>query len=245
MTTELATRRHPRWDGGHSENVVRHTATDSAPWLRALPPVPDQARHRYLPYKRALEIALILSATPVLLPVMALCALAIKLSDPKAPVLFRQARTGMHGQRFEMLKFRTMVPEAERLKEQLREVSARRWPDFKLVSDPRVTTVGRILRRLSLDELPQIWNVVRGEMSLVGPRPTSFGIDTYEPWQLARLEALPGMTGLWQVTDRGRSEFDERVRLDLAYLERQSLRLDLAILTRTIPAMLSRDRGSW
>lgn len=245
MTIELADRKRSRWEEDHSKGIAPDPTSDSAPWLHTLPSVSDETRRRYLPYKRAFEIALILASAPLLLPVAALCALAIKISDSKAPVLFRQERTGRHGHRFDMLKFRTMVPEADQLKDELRELSNLQWPDFKLASDPRVTPVGRVLRRLNLDELPQIWNVLRGEMSLVGPRPTSFDVDTYEPWQLARLEAPPGMTGLWQITERGRSQFDDRVRLDLAYLERQSLRLDMVILARTIPALLSRDSGSW
>jgi len=117
------------------------------------------------------------------------------------------------------------------------------WPDFKITNDPRITKIGRILRKTSLDELPQLWNVVRGEMSLVGPRPTSFSAETYDLWHTERLKAVPGITGLWQLLGRGETEFDERLRMDIAYIERRSLWLDIHILFRTIFVVIE-QRGA-
>jgi lipopolysaccharide/colanic/teichoic acid biosynthesis glycosyltransferase len=140
-----------------------------------------------------------------------------------------------------MVKFRTMVPNAEALKPALAHLNERPWPDFKITNDPRITRVGRILRQTSLDELPQIINVVKGEMSLVGPRPTSFEPSTYSFWHTYRLEVTPGITGLWQVEGRNVTNFDERLRLDIEYIRRRSLVLDLKILLQTVPTVLRRS----
>jgi lipopolysaccharide/colanic/teichoic acid biosynthesis glycosyltransferase len=161
-------------------------------------------------------------------------ALAIKLDSP-GPVLFKQQRTGYLGRRFELLKFRTMVRDAEQQKEQLRHLSihGQHSPDFKLRDDPRVTRIGRLLRPSSLDELPNLINVLRGEMALVGPRPTSFVASTYAPHQLARLAIRPGVTGLWQISGRSDLDFCTRTELDVEYINRASLWLDLRILLIT------------
>src|SRR3954469_16097601 len=163
----------------------------------------------YAATKRALDLGLCLLALPVVLPVGLLCALAIRLESP-GPVLFAQQRTGQHGVRFPMFKFRTMVQNAEELKASLQHLNILPPPDFKIPNDPRITRVGRFLRKTSLDELPQVWNVVRGEMSVVGPRPTSFAPSTYSVWHTTRLEVRPGITGRWQVTGRNEATFDER-----------------------------------
>ncbi len=194
----------------------------------------------YLVTKRALDILACILALPLLVPVFGLIALAIKIDTP-GPVFFRQVRTGRDGTRFPMLKFRTMVRNAEELKASLRHLSVVPWPDFKLIEDPRVTRVGRILRRTSLDELPQLINVLRGEMTLVGPRPTSFDATTYQLWHTRRLDVSPGITGLWQVRGRNCTTFDERLRLDIEYVARMSLLLDLAILLCTVRAILQRS----
>jgi lipopolysaccharide/colanic/teichoic acid biosynthesis glycosyltransferase len=144
-----------------------------------------------------------------------------------------------------MFKFRTMVPDAEELKKELAHLNELQWPDFKITNDPRITRMGRFLRKSSLDELPQLLNVLRGEMSLVGPRPTSFSAQTYDLWQTERLDVLPGLTGLWQIIGRGSMEFDERVRLDIAYIERRSLSLDIQILFRTVLVALIRQEGAY
>jgi lipopolysaccharide/colanic/teichoic acid biosynthesis glycosyltransferase len=192
--------------------------------------------------KRCMDLALCLAALPVLLPLLALCALALRLDSP-GPVFFSQARTGRGGRRFRMYKLRTMVRNAEELKQEYAHLNELSWPDFKITNDPRVTRVGRFLRRTSLDELPQIVNVLRGDMSLVGPRPTSFSADTYSLWHTARLEVKPGLTGLWQVSGRNELDFDDRLRLDIAYIRNRSLTLDLMLLLRTVTAVTT-GRGA-
>src|SRR6185436_4007407 len=154
--------------------------------------------------------------------------------------LMRQQRTGKGGRRFAMVKLRTMVQNAHELKALYMHLNEHTLPDFKITNDPRVTRCGRILRKLSLDELPQIFNVLRGDMTLVGPRPTSFAAETYRLWHTARLEVKPGLTGLWQVSGRSDLDFDDRLRLDIAYIRNRGLWLDLQILFRTIGAVVSR-----
>jgi lipopolysaccharide/colanic/teichoic acid biosynthesis glycosyltransferase len=194
----------------------------------------------YLLAKRLFDVSFCLLSLPLLLVLFLLCALAIRLDTP-GPILIAQERTGRDGGRFRMLKFRTMVRNAEELKATLAHLNVLPPPDFKIPDDPRITRVGKFLRQSSLDELPQIINVLRGEMSLVGPRPTSFDPSTYSLWHTYRLEVTPGITGLWQVNGRNATTFDERLRLDIEYLETRSFGLDLAILLRTAPAVLRRS----
>lgn len=196
----------------------------------------------YLIAKRAMDLLIIFAALPLILPVLIICAILIKLEDPRGPVLFVQQRTGKGGHRFGMFKFRTMVYNAEEIKHKLAHLNELEWPDFKISNDPRVTKVGRILRKTSLDELPQLINVLKGEMTLVGPRPTSFKAETYSLWQTERLDVTPGITGLWQIMGRGSMEFTDRVYLDILYIERRCLWLDIQILFRTAFAVLA-QRG--
>ena len=200
----------------------------------------DATAHRrgYLRLKRASDVVICLLAMPLMLPIMGLCMLAIRLDSP-GPIVFRQQRTGRHGVRFGMLKFRTMVRDAEALKASLAHLNVLPPPDFKIPDDPRITRVGRFLRKTSLDELPQLFNVLRGDMSIVGPRPTSFAASTYSLWHTERLEVAPGITGLWQVVGRGATTFDERLRLDVEYMQRMSLWLDLRIMLRTVAAVVN------
>jgi lipopolysaccharide/colanic/teichoic acid biosynthesis glycosyltransferase len=137
-----------------------------------------------------------------------------------------------------------MVPNAEALKKELMHLNELKYPDFKIKNDPRITRLGRILRKTSLDELPQLFNVIRGDMSLVGPRPTSFSKETYQLWHTERLDVIPGLTGLWQIYGRGSSEFDERLRLDILYIQRRSITLDIYLLFRTVSSVL-RLRGAY
>jgi lipopolysaccharide/colanic/teichoic acid biosynthesis glycosyltransferase len=175
---------------------------------------------------------------------MFLAAVAIKLTS-RGPVLYRSYRPGIGGKCFRCLKFRTMVHGAEQLQERLEEHNEMGGAIFKMRADPRVTTVGGFLRRWSLDELPQLFNVLRGEMSLVGPRPLpQRDYDRLDDWHRKRYLVLPGMTGLWQVSGRSELDFDELVRLDFLYLERWSVFLDLTILLKTVPAVV-RARGAW
>ena len=171
-------------------------------------------------------------------------AVAIKLTSP-GPLLYRQRRVGQRGRPFTMLKFRTMVEGAEGMREALLDLNEASGPLFKLKDDPRVTRVGRWLRKWSLDELPQLLNVLRGDMSIVGPRPPlPEEVRVYEEWQFDRLEVRPGITGLWQVSGRSELSFDEYVRLDLFYIENWSLAYDLFIVAKTVPILLSR-RGAY
>ncbi len=190
--------------------------------------------------KRILDVVILLAAMPVLIPILAVCAVAVRLDSP-GPILFRQQRTGLHGVRFGMYKFRTMVANAEELKPSLAHLNIMTPPDFKIIDDPRITRVGKFLRKTSLDEVPQIVNVLRGEMSLVGPRPTSFAASTYRLWHAERLEVTPGITGLWQVRGRNESTFDERLRLDVEYIARRSILFDLRIMLETVGSVVNRS----
>jgi lipopolysaccharide/colanic/teichoic acid biosynthesis glycosyltransferase len=194
----------------------------------------------YRVLKRTLDVAFALLALVVLLPLFVAVALLVWFEDPGAPVIFCQPRCGFAGRTFRLFKFRTMVRDADALKEALRSRSTVGWPDFRVPDDPRVTRVGRWLRRTSLDELPQFFNVLRGEMSLVGPRPTSFGVETYEPWQTARLEFKPGITGPWQVRGRSSMDFADRCRLEIEFFKRRSLLRELWLLAATVGCVLKR-----
>lgn len=192
--------------------------------------------------KPPIDAALALGALVVLSPVLLACAIAIKLGD-RGPILFVQPRTGYLGRRFRLYKFRTMVVDAEKLKESLRHknVHAADSPDFKLIDDPRITRVGRFLRKTSLDELPNLWNIVRGEMSFVGPRPTSFDATTYSMNHLPRLAVRPGLTGLWQVSGRANVDFDERTAMDIEYIRSMSAKRDLKLVLKTVSAVRRAD----
>lgn len=200
-------------------------------------------RRVYARTKRAMDVLVVAAAAPVVLVIVALCAVALKIESPQSPIFFRQLRTGHGGRRFLILKLRTMVDDAEELKVHLAAQNELTWPDFKLSRDPRVTKVGRYLRRTSLDELPQLWNVLRGDMSLVGPRPTFFDSTEYLMWQTERLDVPPGLTGLWQLLARSEVSFDDRARLDIAYVHRRCLTLDVLILLLTVPVLLGGARG--
>jgi lipopolysaccharide/colanic/teichoic acid biosynthesis glycosyltransferase len=200
-----------------------------------------RARTRgYLAAKRILDLALCSVLLVVAIPVIIACTLAIRLDTP-GPVFIAQPRTGRDGRRFRMLKLRTMLANAEELKPQLAHLSVLPPPDFKIPDDPRITRVGHFLRATSLDELPQLFNVLRGDMSLVGPRPTSFEPSRYELWHTQRLDVRPGMTGLWQIEGRNVTTFDERLRLDVQYIRRRSLVFDLELLLRTVVVVIRRS----
>jgi exopolysaccharide biosynthesis polyprenyl glycosylphosphotransferase len=194
--------------------------------------------------KRATDLILISAGLVLISPLLLAVAIAIKL-DSRGPILYRQERVGKNGRPFWMYKFRSMCEDADRRLEALRARNEASGPLFKMREDPRVTRVGRFIRRWSLDELPQLFNVLRGEMSLVGPRPPiPSEVDKYEDWQLGRLRAVPGLTGLWQVSGRSEVSFHDMVRLDLHYIRNWSFGLDFEILVRTIPAVLT-NRGAY
>lgn len=177
-------------------------------------------------------------------PVMLATAIAIRVTDP-GPVLFRQVRAGRNGRKFTMLKFRSMVMDAEKRKAELMHLNEMDGPVFKIQRDPRITAVGRFIRKTSIDELPQLFNILFGDMSLVGPRPPlPSEVDQYEPWQRRRLSVKPGLTGMWQVSGRNQIDFDEWMRMDLEYIDSWSLWLDLKIILKTIPAVVLRSGAS-
>jgi lipopolysaccharide/colanic/teichoic acid biosynthesis glycosyltransferase len=198
--------------------------------------------------KRAMDYILTIPGVIVISPFLFLIAVAIKLDSP-GPVMYTQRRVGLNGRVFDMHKFRSMHQDADT---SLHEEHIKAFADgnldlsqgVKLKDDPRRTRVGRVLRETSLDELPQVFNVLKGEMSLVGPRPVVvYEADLYDLWHSERFNVLPGMTGLWQVSGRSRVSFDEQLRLDIRYIRNQSLWLDIKILFQTLPAVLSK-RGA-
>ncbi|HLF71605.1 MAG TPA: sugar transferase [Dehalococcoidia bacterium] len=194
--------------------------------------------------KRGFDIVLSLSAVLLSLPVMLLIAAMITI-DSRGPVFFRQERLGKNAKPFGMLKFRTMCSTHEDVTGELAAQNESTGPLFKMRSDPRITRAGRLLRRFSLDELPQLFNVLAGEMSIVGPRPPlPRELPGYEGIQLRRLLVLPGLTGLWQVSGRSDLSFDEMVELDYKYIEKRSLLLDLRIVLKTLPCVLL-GRGAY
>jgi lipopolysaccharide/colanic/teichoic acid biosynthesis glycosyltransferase len=190
--------------------------------------------------KRVFDVVVSLFVGIVGMPLWLAIALAIKLGS-RGPVLFVDRRVGVGEQEFGMLKFRTMVAEAPQLQAELEAENEASGALFKIREDPRVTRVGKVLRRFSLDEMPQLVNVLRGQMSLVGPRPLPLrDFERLDEWHRKRYMVLPGMTGLWQISGRSGLAFDDLVRLDFAYIENWSVWLDITILLRTIPAVLSR-----
>jgi exopolysaccharide biosynthesis polyprenyl glycosylphosphotransferase len=194
--------------------------------------------------KRGFDLAVSVIVAVVGLPIWLLISLAIKLDSP-GPVFYRDRRVGLNEREFDMLKFRTMRADAEALQAQLEQENEAEGALFKIRDDPRVTRVGRVLRRFSIDEIPQVLNVLRGEMSLVGPRPLPVrDYELLEPWHRKRYLVLPGMTGLWQVAGRSALGFDDLVRLDFYYLEHWSIWLDISILLKTLPAVLG-ARGAY
>ena len=188
--------------------------------------------------KRAFDFIAVVMTAPVWMFLVGILSLLIKISDWNTPVFFTQLRTGKNGQRFPLYKFRTMVPNAGELKKELMQFNELEWPDFKITNDPRITKIGNFLRKTSLDELPQLINVLWGDMALVGPRPTSFASETYQNWQTERLDVIPGLTGLWQIIARAEVLFDERVRMEIAYVNNCSLGLDWYILTQTLISLV-------
>jgi lipopolysaccharide/colanic/teichoic acid biosynthesis glycosyltransferase len=228
--------------GTAAEERIRHFSNArTRPWYESSSNRATTTRS-YECCKRTIDVVVSLLVLPFALPVIALCMLWVRL-DSDGPALMRQLRTGKGGRRFRMLKLRTMVKNAHELRDRYAHLNECSYPDFKITNDPRMTRCGRILRKLSLDELPQLLNVLKGDMALVGPRPTSFGPESYRLWHTARLDVKPGLTGLWQVSGRAEVDFDDRLRLDIGYIRNRGLWLDVQILLRTVGAVLSR-RGA-
>lgn len=189
--------------------------------------------------KRTGDVIVAAFALVLLFPVLVAIAAAIRITSP-GDVLFRQTRCGLGGRRFTLYKFRSMVNNAEQLRAELHQLNESDGPVFKISDDPRITPVGRLLRRFSLDELPQLWNILRGDMSFVGPRPAiPHEVDKYEPWQRRRLRMRPGLTCIWVLEGRSDVDFHRWIQLDLAYIDNWSLWLDCKIFFRTIPIVIS------
>lgn len=191
--------------------------------------------------KRALDVVVSLIGLVLACPILVLAAILIRLDTP-GPTFYAARRLGRNGVPFRFYKLRSMYNGAHESKRRLLHLNEVDGPAFKLANDPRVTRAGRWLRRTSIDELPQLWNVLRGDMSLVGPRPPiPEEVEKYEPWQRRRLDVKPGITCLWQISGRSKLGFNEWMRLDLEYIKHRSFRLDIRILLRTIPAVLSQE----
>jgi lipopolysaccharide/colanic/teichoic acid biosynthesis glycosyltransferase len=219
---------------------ARSSALESGLGLSVVRYEPEPT-HVHLPGKRVFDVIAAAVLLLVLLPVLALTALAIKLTDG-GPVFYRHRRVGRGGKTFDMLKLRSMVVGADRMQVDLARENCTDGLLFKVKDDPRVTSVGRLMRRLSIDELPQLWNVVRGDMSLVGPRPLAVEPEDFAPSEGFRHSVPPGITGSWQVSGGNGLSYDDMIKLDLDYIQRWSLWLDLRLLFATIPALLDRRR---
>ena len=222
-------RARPRDSKAISDGYLHYQAHDSKPQQMAL--------------KRLFDICSSTVALWLLLPLFLGVALLIKLTS-RGPIFFKQVRVGLHGRPFHMLKFRSMVVNAEALRERLAAQNEMDGPVFKMKHDPRVTAIGRLIRKYSIDELPQLLNVLRGEMSIVGPRPPlPHEVAKYQAWQLRRLSVRPGLTCIWQVSGRNQLSFEEWMYLDLRYIDHWNLMKDLALIARTVPVVLT-GRGA-
>lgn len=199
----------------------------------------------YFVIKRVIDIVLAAIGLLVFSPIMLIVVIAIKLEDFKGPVLFSQERVGKLGEIFKIYKFRSMYVDAEQRLQELQHLNEQTGPVFKIKDDPRITKVGKFIRKTSLDELPQLVNVLRGEMSIVGPRPAlPREVKQYNAYQKQRLLVKPGITCIWQVSGRNNIGFDEWVELDLEYIKNQSLGLDIKLILQTIPALLGDHNAS-
>jgi lipopolysaccharide/colanic/teichoic acid biosynthesis glycosyltransferase len=187
--------------------------------------------------RRAMDLLVVALASPIVVPVLALLALAVRLDSP-GPAFVRITRLGRDGRPFGVLKLRSMTRDAERMKETLRHLNSLPWPDFKIADDPRVTRTGRWLRKYSLDEVPQLYNVLCGEMTLIGPRPCSVKLSDYELWQTERLDAIPGLIGRWQADGRAMVDFAGRCRLDIQQAQSRSVRTTVQLVVATVRSVL-------
>lgn len=245
LDTDMATSATAPRIAAQNDPRSPRSALELVPWLARYPRRSAPPGRTYRRVKRLLDLLVVALTAPAWGPVYAIAAAAVKLDSPGGSVRFSQRRTGTEGRRFRVHKLRTMVPDAEERKAELAHLNERQWPDFKITDDPRITRVGGVLRRTSLDEVPQMLNVAAGDLSLVGPRPWSKTVDAHEQaWEVERYAVPAGLTGLWQISARDAESFTERVRLDLAYVQRRCLRLDLEILLRTVPAVLRRRGAS-
>ncbi|HEY3413864.1 MAG TPA: sugar transferase [Armatimonadota bacterium] len=227
-------------------DAPRSDAVPESPNLsRAKPPGPPVPLARgYLLAKRVIDVVLCSVGLVVLSPLLLLVAIAIKI-DSRGPIFFRQVRVGRNHRPFYCLKFRSMTADAEKRRDEIAHLNEVDGPVFKIRNDPRVTRVGSWIRKGSIDELPQLINVLKGEMTLVGPRPPiPSEVEKYEDWMLPRLSVTPGITCIWQISGRSNISFEQWMRMDLEYINKCSIKQDLSILLRTIPAVLF-GRGAY
>ena len=199
----------------------------------------------YLTLKRLMDIIGASLGLIIASPIMLIVAILIKLEDPKGPIFFSQIRNGAYPGTFKMYKFRSMYIDAEERLQELMHLNEQSGPAFKIKDDPRITKVGKFIRKMSLDELPQLFNVLKGDMSLVGPRPAiPREVEQYTAYQKQRLFVKPGLTCIWQVSGRNNIEFDQWVELDIQYIKTRSLWLDIKLILLTIPALLGDENAS-
>lgn len=202
------------------------------------------SRNTYEFLKRLMDIICSMSALIVLAPILMVVAILIKI-ESKGPVIFSQERVGINNKKFKMYKFRSMVVNAEDMKEKLEKQNERKGPMFKIKNDPRVTTIGRFIRKTSIDELPQLINILKGEMSIVGPRPSlPKEVIQFEPWMLERLKVKPGLTCYWQVQGRDHIEFEDWMRLDVKYVKDRNFLLDIKLIFKTFFVFLGDQNAS-
>ena len=199
----------------------------------------------YLFIKRSIDIICSLAGIIVLSPVFLIVAILIKIEDPKGSIFFCQERNGQHPNTFKMYKFRSMVHNAEELLKDLQHKNEQTGPAFKMADDPRITKVGKFIRKTSLDELPQLFNILKGDMSLVGPRPPiPREVREYNPYQMQRLLVKPGLTCIWQVSGRNNIGFDEWVDMDLEYIKTRNLLLDIKLILKTVKVLFGDNNAS-
>jgi exopolysaccharide biosynthesis polyprenyl glycosylphosphotransferase len=231
-----AVKAHPHHEAGDHYSIIHPRQTRNDSTIQSA--LRDSRLYEYS--KRLFDLVVGGVLLLLLIPVFPIIAIMIKL-DSRGPVLYKQVRMGKNGQLFKFYKFRSMVRDAENSRDQLSNLNEQDGPIFKIKADPRITAVGQFLRRSSLDEIPQIFNVLKGDMSIVGPRPPlPSEVAAYEPWHKQRLEVKPGITCLWQISGRSHISFNEWMRLDLEYLKNRSIKTDFLILLKTLPAVIAR-----
>jgi lipopolysaccharide/colanic/teichoic acid biosynthesis glycosyltransferase len=234
LLKDVARSRRRPWRGGGGPRANGDgRPTTQPPTGENRPAVLFETRAPSKPVRRGVDLLVLLLAAPVVAPLVALLVIAVKVDSP-GPAFVRIKRLGRDGRPFGLLKLRSMTRDADRMKEALRHLNTMAWPDFKIADDPRVTRLGRVLRKYSLDELPQLYNVLRGEMTLVGPRPCSVKLADYDLWQSERLDVTPGLVGRWQAEGRGSMDFADRCRLDIRQARSRSIRLNLRLVVATI-----------
>jgi lipopolysaccharide/colanic/teichoic acid biosynthesis glycosyltransferase len=252
---EVARSRERPWSGGGGQ-TSRGRSTPGEPKLEPTgsraadrpngeerPAVFCETRPLATHLRRGADLLVLTLMAPFVVPLLALLALAVKL-DSRGPAVVRIRRLGRDGRPFDLFKLRSMTRDADRMKETLKHLNTLAWPDFKIADDPRVTRVGRLLRKYSLDELPQLYNVLRGEMTFVGPRPCSVKLADYDLWQSERLDVTPGLVGRWQAEGRGSVDFAERCRLDIRQARSRSIRVNLQLVVATVRSVFA-SKGAY